>query len=177
MAPRLPPLAFQDWDDEVRTALGVLLPPERINAEGAGNVLGTLAHNAALTRSFLAFNRYILRESSLPERLREVAIMRVAQLRRSPYLWSHHVPLARRAGLTDRDIAGIAAGALADPADMAVLGAVDDLENHCAITDSTWDALARHLDDRQRMDLVFTAGCYSLLAVTVNTYRIEDETG
>ena len=175
MAPRLGPLPLLDWDDRVRAALGVLLASDRINPVGAGNVLTTLVHNPPLTAAFLHFNNYVLRNSTLPERLREVAILRVSQLRECPYLWSHHIPIAHRAGLTDGDIAGIGRGEAGEPADRAVLAAIDELESQSRISDATWAALGEYLDENQRMDLVFAAGCYGLLAVVVNTYGIENE--
>ena len=34
-------------------------------------------------------------------------------------------------------------------------------------------ALSEHLDERQRMDLVFTIGCYGALAMAINTFGVE----
>jgi hypothetical protein len=35
--------------------------------------------------------------------------------------------------------------------------------------------LGERLDDRQRMDYVFTVGCYTLLAMAFNTFGVEVE--
>ena len=43
------------------------------------------------------------------------------------------------------------------------------------ISDDTWAALGECLDEQQRTDLIFTVGCYSLLATVVNTLGIQDE--
>ena len=56
-----------------------------------------------------------------------------------------------------------------------VLGAVDDLIDHGAVSTAVWTELGRHFTDHQRMDLVFTIGGYYLLAVAINTFGIEDE--
>ena len=32
-----------------------------------------------------------------------------------------------------------------------------------------------HLDERQRMDLVFTIGCYGALAMAINTFGVEPD--
>lgn len=175
MTPRLAPLPFAEWDDEVRAAMGVLVQPERINPRDAGNVLATLAHNPSLMSAYLHFNRYVLLDSPLPERLRELAIMRVAVLRNCPYLWSHHVPLAERAGLSPGEIAAIELGEAVPEADRVILQAVSELESQARVTDSTWTALGEHIGENQRMDLVFAVGCYGLLATVMNTYGIEDE--
>jgi 4-carboxymuconolactone decarboxylase len=55
------------------------------------------------------------------------------------------------------------------------VSAVDDLIDHCTISDSVWTALGRHFSDVQCMDLVFTVGGYCLLAMAVNSFGIQDE--
>ncbi|WP_193047021.1 carboxymuconolactone decarboxylase family protein [Mycolicibacterium baixiangningiae] len=172
---RLAPLPPDDWDDDVREALSPLLPAERANPRDAGNVLATLVRHRPLTRAYLEFNAYLLRDSTLSARIREVALMRAVLWRRCDYLWDHHVELAQRAGLTAAEIDGIERGALGEGLDGLVIRVVDELERDSTISDDTWASLGRHLDDRQRMDLVFTIGGYNLLAVAVNAFGIEPE--
>jgi 4-carboxymuconolactone decarboxylase len=172
---RLTPLPAEEWDDRTRAALASLIPAERVNPSGAGNVLSTLVRHPDLTQAYLPFNAYLLNGSTLPPRIREVALLRVLYRRDCGYLWSHHLPIARRAGLTDHEIDAIRCGELANDADQAVLGAVDDLIDRSAISTAVWTELGRHFTDHQRMDLVFTIGGYYLLAVAVNTFGIEDE--
>jgi alkylation response protein AidB-like acyl-CoA dehydrogenase len=49
----------------------------------------------------------------LSPRIREVALLRVVHRRDCDYLWTHHLPIARRAGLTDAEIDDIRDGRLA----------------------------------------------------------------
>jgi hypothetical protein len=56
-----------------------------------------------------------------------------------------------------------------------VVTAVDELRERDTLTDATWQALSEAFDERQRMDLVFTIGCYDLLAAAVNALGIEPE--
>jgi 4-carboxymuconolactone decarboxylase len=172
---RLTPLPAEDWDDRARAALASLIPADRTNPVGAGNVLSTLVRHPDLTLAYLPFNAYLLSSSTLSPRIREVALLRVVYRRDCDYLWSHHLPIARRAGLTDHEIEAIRYGEVADDADQAVLGAVDDLVDRGTVSTAVWDDLARHFTDHQRMDLVFTIGGYYLLAIAVNTFGIEDE--
>lgn len=159
----------------MRSALGVLLPPDRINPQDAGNVLGTLVHNPALTQAYLRFNKYVLVDSTLSARVREIAVLRTVLLRKCPYLWSHHIPIAERAGLTTDEIAAIETGEFGSGADRAVLLAVDELDKQAKVSDGTWATLGEHFDDAGRIDLIFAIGCYGLLATAVNTLGIEDE--
>lgn len=168
------PLPAPDWDDAAREALSPLLPPERANPRDAGNVLSTMVRHPALTRAYLTFNAYVLRDSTLSPRVREVALLRVVLRRDCPYLWDHHVPIAQRAGLTLDDIDGIRDGGL-DAGDRLLVRAVDELDGDNRISDATWAELGEVFDERQCMDLVFAVGAYALLAVAVNTFGIEDE--
>jgi 4-carboxymuconolactone decarboxylase len=170
---RLTPLPAEEWDDRTRAALASLIPAERANPGGAGNVLSTLVRHPDLTRAYLPFIAYLLTSSTLSPRIREVALLRVVY--RRDYLWSHHLPIALRAGLTENEVDAIRHGELADHADQAVLRAVDDLVDHGTVSNAVWAELGHHFTDHQRMDLVFTTGGYYLLAIAVNTFGIEDE--
>jgi 4-carboxymuconolactone decarboxylase len=173
--PLLRPLPADDWDDETRRALSPLLPAARANPRDAGNILATLVRHKSLTHAYLTFNAYLLRDSTLSARIREVAVLRTALTSRSDYLWDHHVPLAERAGLTSAEIDAIRMGEPAELVDRLLVRAVDELDEDRAIAADTWTALGEHLSDEQRLDLLFTVGGYQLLALVVNTLGIEPE--
>jgi 4-carboxymuconolactone decarboxylase len=164
--PRIAPLPYDQWDTEALSVIsgGRKLPPN--------NVLGLLARHPALARAFLTFNAHLLTASTLPARTRELAILRIAWRRRCRYEWAQHVRIARRAGITDEEIAGIRAGAAT-----LISRAVDELDDDSCLSEETYRALAAELDDRQLMDLVFTIGTYGLLAVAFNTFGVELEPG
>ncbi|HLR93925.1 MAG TPA: carboxymuconolactone decarboxylase family protein [Jiangellaceae bacterium] len=172
---RLGPLPPEQWDDDVDRALIGMLPAARRNPAGAGVALGTLVRHPKLTKAFLGFNIHLLFRSTLPERLRELVILRVAHRRGCTYEWTHHVIMGLEVGLTETDIEDLQHGTAAGALDRTVLAAVDELEEQSRISDPTWSALAEHLDERQRMDLVFMVGCYGTLAMAFNTFGIEDE--
>ena len=172
---RLTPLPDPEWDERCRTALASLIPAERANVHGAGNVLATLLRHPDLTGAYLPFNAYLLRDSTLSPRIREVALLRVVYRGNCEYLWTHHLPLAARAGLTEADINAIRSGRCADITDQTVIQAVDDLTTESTITQATWDQLCQLFTDQQRMDLVFTIGGYLLLAMAVNTFGVQEE--
>ncbi|WP_102142086.1 carboxymuconolactone decarboxylase family protein [Mycobacterium hubeiense] len=172
---RVPPLPAEQWDDDVLSALAVMLPEERRNPEGAGNLLATLVRHPKLTKAFLRFNVHLLFGSTLPPRLREVAVLRVAHLHNAAYEWEAHVVMGRDVGLTDDDIDGIQRGEAVDELDRAVIEAVDECTAKSVISDGTWTVLREHLDERQRMDLVFTIGCYGALAMAINTFGVEPD--
>lgn len=172
---RLTPLPADQWDDEVRAAFKGMLPRDRQNPDGAGSALSTLVRHPDLTKAFLGFNMYLLFRSSVPGRLREVAILRVAHRRNCAYEWAHHVDLATAEGLTEADVEAIRRGEAHDDADRVVLTAVDELDATSNLTDQTWEALGEYLSDRQRMDFVFIVGAYGMLAMAFNTFGVQLE--
>ncbi|MGY2122687.1 carboxymuconolactone decarboxylase family protein [Nocardia gipuzkoensis] len=172
----VPPLPEDQWDDAVDAALSRMLPADRRNPHAAGNALATMVRHPALTKAFLGFNVHLLFGSTLPARLRELAILRVAHQRGCEYEWHHHVRMGAEAGLTEDEIAAAqGAAAAADEFDRLLLRAVDELGEKSALSEQTWAALGERLDERQRMDLVFTVGGYTTLAMAFNTFGVQVE--
>lgn len=151
------------------TASGV--PP----AVGQLNVVRTLANHPDLAVAYMSFGTYVLGRSSLPTRVRELTTLRTAWLCHSLYEWDHHARRARQAGMTEEEIDGTRAGSEAPVwkgLDRDVLRAVEQLHRDTALEDEVWEGLCRHLDERQRLDLLFTVGCYVTLAMALNGLRI-----
>jgi AhpD family alkylhydroperoxidase len=163
---RLAPLPYAEWDTE---ALSVIMPGRKLPRS---NVLGLLARHPELARAFLTFNAHLLGTSTLTARTRELAILRMAWRRRCRYEWAQHVLIARRAGVTDEEIAEVRAGAAT-----LINKAVDELDEDSCLSEETYSALAAELDDRQLMDLVFTIGTYGTLAMALNTFGLELDPG
>lgn len=162
------------WDDpDVQRALAQMLPEERRNAREAGNALTMLVHHPKLARVFLRFNVHLLYGSTLPANLRELAILRTAHRRGCEYEWAHHVTMGKDAGLTDDDIADLQHSTGRDELHQAVLDAADELEERSRLSPATEAVLSKHLDEHQLIDLVFTIGCYGMLAMAFNTFGVE----
>jgi alkylhydroperoxidase family enzyme len=122
------------------------------------------------------FNGHVLFASTLSARQRELLVLRVATLRRSRYEWAQHVLLAGDAGLTGEEVARIAEGPDApgwSTLERAMLAGVDELVGDGEVADATWTVLARELDERQLMDLVFTVGAYEVVAMAFRSFGIE----
>jgi 4-carboxymuconolactone decarboxylase len=172
---RLQPLPADQWDEAVQRSLSVMLPPERCNPQDAGTLLSTLVRHPKLAGAFLRFSGHLLLGSTLPARIREQAILRVAHRRGCDYEWSHHVDIAKEAGLSEAEIAAAQTGETNDEFDRAVFTAVDELDEKSNVSDQTWTVLCERLDERQRMDLIFTIGGYIALAMAINTFGVQLE--
>lgn len=166
---RLRPLPADQWDEATQQALSAMREADTNNA------LSTLAHHPKLAKAFLRFNVHLLTSSTLPPRIRELAILRVAHRRQCAYEWSHHFRMAKEEGITEDQIAAVQRGDGLDEFDQAVITGVDELDEKSELSDRTWAALGERLNDQQRMDFVFTVGCYALLAMAFNTFGIQPE--
>jgi len=180
---RIQPLPFDEWDLD---AISVVAPGRQL---GPSNVLGLLANHPALAKAFLGYNAYLLgRDSTIPPHIRELAVLRMAWRRRCRYEWAQHVRIARRAGVTDAEIAMVRAGADARAGagdgdapgheiTALIIAAVDELDANSGLSDGIYQALADKFDDRQLMDLVFTIGTYGLLAMAFNAFGLDLDPG
>lgn len=176
-AQRVPRITEAERNDEVRAMFAAM---EGVGVSNIDNnhVLLTFARHPALTKPFLEFNRHLLTTSLLPVRLRQITILRTAWQRRARYMWSSHLRMSLRLGLSGEDFAAVKEGAGATrwtAAEAAAIRAVDQLCECSDLDDERWDALAQHLDRRQMMDFLFTVGAYVLLAITFNSMRVERE--
>jgi 4-carboxymuconolactone decarboxylase len=169
---RLPPLPAAEWDDAVMRALR-MMPEERRNPVAAGNAISTFVNHPDLTQSYLTFSFYLLMRSTLPPRLRELAVLRIAHLTACAYEWDEHVVIGQNNGLTLQDIDALQRGEAADDFDHTVLAAVDELVENTRLSDQSWAALGERMDKRQLLDFVFTVGGYHMLAMALNTFGVE----
>lgn len=151
-----------------------------LTEDGIGNIYRALAHNPALAESWMRFAGYISVGSGLSPRERELVILRVGAVRETDYEWVHHARLAVSAGLTSGEIE-----ATKKPIpewtwsvrDGALLTATDQLIDGCDIDDATWEILETFMTPRRLLDLVFTVGNYTTIAMLIKTLRVDLEPG
>ena len=175
--PRLQPLKPDQWDEELQGMLG--------GASGAFegkvlNIFATLAHHPKLMKRWTVFGNHVLFKSTLPERDRELAILRVGWRAQSEYEWGQHVVIARRCDISDEEIERVKQGADApgwSAFDATRLRAVDELRDDSCLSDATWEALSERYDDRQKMDLIFCVGQYTMVAMALNSLGVELDDG
>ncbi|HUP86608.1 MAG TPA: DUF480 domain-containing protein [Acidimicrobiales bacterium] len=173
---RVAPLGDDELDEQQRELLsGVIVP-------GAGrteNIFRTLVRHPGLFRKWMPFGGKLL-NGKLPARERELAILRVGWLCQSEYEWGQHVPIGKRAGLTEEEIARIPVGPKApgwSDLDATILTATDELHEDSCISDLTWARLSQVYDDKQLIELVMAVGHYHLVSMALNTLGVQREEG
>lgn len=134
----------------------------------------SLAHSPEFFASYIGLGVTVSLQSGLPDRARELAILRTGWLHGAPYIWGEHVFSTRRELFSKADIQRIIEGSDADgwdERDRAVLRAAEELYADTMISDATWDVLAQHLDERQLLELPIVIGHYVTTAYVQNSLR------
>ena len=96
---RLDPVPYTEWDQDALMPMtgGRTIPPS--------NSISFLLNHPDLAKAFLTLSTHLAAKSTLPPRVRELAVLRVAWRRRCRYEWAQHLLTARRKGVTDEEIA------------------------------------------------------------------------
>lgn len=183
--PRIAPLELPEWTTEAFAAMEPMRPPagsaydkrkadRKQQVRRPNNALSVLARYPELAKAFLAFNRHLLYFNTLPGRVIELVVLRLAWLRRSEYEWVQHSAAALEVGLTSEEIDRTAADSIEGwaPTDALLIRAVDELHHNHRWSDAIWNELAEAYDTRQIMDLLFTVGAYDTLAVAFNCFDL-----
>ena len=173
--PRVAPGAREDlgWRNFVVTsALGA--------ATGGrpANVFTTLGRHRRLFRRWLRFAGALMPGGQLPRADSELVILRVAHNCGCEYEWRHHERIGRLAGLSAADLERVRDGPDADgwtPRQVLLLRAADALHAERDIPDHLWESLHAELADTDLIELCLLVGHYEMLAMTLNSLRVEPD--
>jgi alkylhydroperoxidase family enzyme len=132
-------LTAEDLPDEHRALI----------ARNPGNLFRVLCHSPEGARQFARMGAWIRSRSGVDARVREMAILQVGYVSRSPYEWSHHVKIGREHGVSDEDV-------------------------H-AIVEETLNEVLASLGERDTMELVLAIAYYNLVVRVLATLDVDVE--
>jgi AhpD family alkylhydroperoxidase len=174
LAPRIPPVhraRRDDTEELLRASVGDELADL--------NIFTTLVRHRRLFKRWTRFGALLL-NGSLPERDRELLILRTAHNCGCSYEWGHHRQIAQKRGVTADEVEAVELGPAWSgwsPWDVTLLDAADELHEQCRLSDPTWSALAERYDDQLLIELTMLVGNYHLVAFAVNSLGIQLEDG
>jgi len=125
--------------------------------------------------------KYIRFDSKLDPRLRELAILQVGYLARSPYEWSHHIKIGYGFGVTDADIAALIAEANGRRTDLAeldrtvLMAAREMTGTGLAMSDATFATLKAVMPTEHLVDLTLVIAFYNAVVRVLATLQIDVE--
>ena len=174
---RIPPIDLHDvTDDELRATLAGALTHDGRPL----NIFGVLGHHPKLLKRFNLLGGFILNKGLLPERERELVILRVGWNAQSVYEFGQHTVIGRRCGLTDVEIDALTR-APDDHSwsgdDRALIALADDLHADDCVSDATWQTLEERWSDAELVELLIIAGFYRLVSGFLNSAGVQLDDG
>jgi 4-carboxymuconolactone decarboxylase len=173
--PRIPPLTAAERDEQAAS----MLDPIQVDGKDL-NIFSTLARHPRLFKRWSRFGGFLLYGGDLPDRDRELLILRTAWNCRAEYEWGQHARIAVGLGVSQAEVERVVDGPAAagwSALDAALLRGADELHQNSVIADATWAELADHYDEHQLIELCVVVGQYHLVAFTLNSLGVEREPG
>jgi 4-carboxymuconolactone decarboxylase len=168
---RLPPIPEAKQTAEQRAVSAELVSGPR------GALVGPfvpLMRSPELMRRAQKLGEFLRFESSLPENIKELAILVVARLWSQRFEWSYHLPLALKAGLSREAAEAIAEGRPPEgltPVERAAYVFLTELNAEKAVGDETWRRAELAFGEQGVIELIGVNGYYALLAMVMNAAR------
>ncbi len=169
---RLPPLPDQldpILEEKFKATLasgGQIINLHRI--QGHAPILAKVRGDYAIT---------LRNKCQLSRKLLELTILRTATMMDCAYELDHHVPLGKRAGLSEQQIAALKDwrphAALFTPQEQALLAFVDGICDGGNVSDATYADVERHFPTQQIVELAHCATSYYANALFVKTFRLQ----
>lgn len=169
---RFKPLAESEMSEAQRKVYGEIASGPRGGVRGPFNAL---LRSPELADRAQKLGEWVRFKSSLPERLKEFAILVTARYWSAQYEWHAHHAHALKAGLDPRLAAELALGKR--PTDMAddeaaIHDFCRELHEKKAVDDATYARVVKHFGERGAVDLIGVIGYYTLVSMVLNVDRV-----
>ncbi len=172
--PRIEAIPDAGIDGEARAIVDTIRA-----AAGAGSAaevpdyMRTMLKHPAIFRAQMDMGTAIF-QGLIPKRERELAVLRIGWLCGAPYEWGEHVDIGKRYGVTADEVERATVGSAApgwSEHDRAILKGVEELLDNKAISQATWDTLAKTWNEAQMLEFPMMAGMYVTTAFIQNSVR------
>ena len=168
---RLPYVIPEKASEEVRQTFAEL--PTMLN------VFKMMAHAETSFRPLVRLGSAILAKQKLAPKLRELAILRVAQLSNARYEWVQHVALAMLMGATRSQVDAIEAGDITASCfsedERIVLEFATEVIHNVRASDAAFGRLRKHFGPQEIVELVLAVGYYMMIARLLETTDVDVE--
>jgi alkylhydroperoxidase family enzyme len=141
------------------------------------NLYRALANHPAIVAAWTEFANTLRHGSRTPRALRELVILRGAQVSASEYEWAQHLKMARRAGVREAQIAALAdwrGSGEFDAKEKAALQLAESVTSG-RVGDEAYREALRHFDHHDYVELAVTAGFYAMVARVLDAMAVELE--
>jgi len=144
------------------------------------NLFRALVHSPNAARAFSGLGGFIRHQSKADPRLRELAILQVGWLSKSPYEWSHHIKIGYDFGVTDDDIRGLIDDTAGKPTALdettkLVLQMAREMTLEGGGSEASFTALGTKMSSELLLDLTMTIAFYNAVVRVLATLQIDVE--
>jgi 4-carboxymuconolactone decarboxylase len=141
-----------------------------------------LLHSPPVAEGWNALLGALRNRTTLTPDLTELVVLRIAVLNAAAFEWAAHLPAARRAGVTDAQLAALRLTAAAadqafSPVQRAVLRFTDASTREVAVPDELFAAVRAHLDERQVVELAATVAGYAMVSRFLVALQVPSPSG
>lgn len=164
-----------------RTPLADFAPPLKkrlVELWGAPpNLYKALGNHAELVAAWAEFSKTLRHDTRTPRALRELVILRGAQVMRSEYEWAQHLAMARKAGVSQAKIKNLASWRTSseyseqEKAALALAEAVTEGR----VSDEVYARAKKHFDDHDYVELALVAAFYAMVGRMIDAMGVELE--
>ena len=139
------------------------------------NLYRALGNHPALAAAWTEFANSIRHDSRTPRKLREIMILRTAQIARSHYEWAQHLKMARKAGVTEAQIDELELWRESKHFDARERAALALTEGVMAsdVTDEVYAEAAKHFGHAEYVELCLTAAFYAMVSRMLDAMRVD----
>lgn len=170
--PRLSEPNPEDLSPEQKSIYDDIASSPRGGVRGPFKVL---IHSPGLCDRVQKLGAFVRYDCSVPQKLREMAILVTARHLSAEYEWFAHEPHAVEAGLAQEIVESIRAGerpSFNETAEEVVYNFTTELQKTSRVSDPTYQAALAEFGERGVVDLVGLLGHYTLIAMTLNTFEV-----
>jgi 4-carboxymuconolactone decarboxylase len=163
--PRFPQLTTERLNDEQRPLGEQIMKVSRV---GLGGPYNPMLRSPVFGQKMFDLLYYLRRQTFVPLKLNEFAILIIGRQWRSQVEWFAHVPLAIKAGLSSDIIAELKANkrpSNMQPDESVVYDFVTELTTAHVVSDETFSRAKQLLGEQQIVDLTAVAGTYVTIAM------------
>ncbi|MFC2032855.1 carboxymuconolactone decarboxylase family protein [Chloroflexota bacterium] len=118
-------------------------------------------------RNFMRLGGSLLGKAELSPKLRELAILRIAQLAGSEYEWAQHYLIALEVGVRQEQTEAISQWqdlTNFNDEERAVLQYTDEVTHNVEVRDETFRKLRQHLSEKGIVELTLSIGYWGMVA-------------
>jgi alkylhydroperoxidase family enzyme len=141
------------------------------------NLYKALANHPRLVAAWTEFSKTLRHDTRTPRALRELVILRGAQLMRSEYEWAQHLPMARKAGVSEAQIQNLPSWKTSshfDAREKAAL-ALGEAVTRGAVSDEVYAEATRHFDPHDYVEIALVAAFYAMVGRLLDAMGVQLE--